>query len=183
GSKAQALGVSGSAIGANSVVTADANNAVALGAGSVADQANTISVGDVGSERRIVNVAAGTSANDAVNLAQMQAGDATTLAATNAFTTNQVGALQTRVDTEFTVQDRRISRIGAMGAAFSGMAMNTAGLAGENRVGVGFGSLSGQQAISVGYQRAFNNNHASVSVGGAFSSSDSSINAGAGFSW
>lgn len=57
-----ALGNGAQAIGANSV---------ALGGGSIANQDNTVSVGAVGLERRIVNVAAGTQANDAVNVAQL----------------------------------------------------------------------------------------------------------------
>jgi hypothetical protein len=245
---------------------------VALGAGSIADQANTVSVGSVGHERRITNVAAAVNGTDAVNLAQAtslastlvvgvkatadtalatastalstannalaesnaqvtalagsggsaamtsgdaaalvaanahaDAGNATTLAsanahadagsaaalqAANAFTTTQVAQLddsfqnfQSQVDQEFARQDKRISRIGAMGAAFAGLAQNTAGLAGENRFGLGMGGLSGQGAVAVGFQHAFDGNKASWSVGGAFSNSESSVNAGVGFSW
>jgi autotransporter adhesin len=50
---------------------ADADNSVALGAGSYTDRANTVSVGDVGSERQIANVAAGTEDTDAVNVGQL----------------------------------------------------------------------------------------------------------------
>ena len=39
--------------------------------GSVADRANTVSVGSTGSERQIVNLAAGTQATDAVNKGQL----------------------------------------------------------------------------------------------------------------
>jgi hypothetical protein len=54
--------------------TADisAINSVALGAGSVASEASTISVGAAGAERRITNVAGGTIATDAVNVSQLQ---------------------------------------------------------------------------------------------------------------
>src|SRR5690606_18112530 len=48
-------------------------NSVALGAGSVADRDNTVSVGDAGDERQITNVAAGTEGTDAVNLHQLNA--------------------------------------------------------------------------------------------------------------
>jgi autotransporter adhesin len=47
--------------------------AVAIGSRSVADVANTVSIGRAGDERRIVNVAAGTNPTDAVNLAQVEA--------------------------------------------------------------------------------------------------------------
>jgi autotransporter adhesin len=50
---------------------ASAPNAVALGAGSVANVANTVSVGAPGAERRITNVAPGISQTDAVNVGQL----------------------------------------------------------------------------------------------------------------
>ena len=64
------------ATGTNSVAiggaaNALANNAVALGSNSVADRANSVSVGAAGNERQITNVAAGTSATDAVNFGQL----------------------------------------------------------------------------------------------------------------
>ena len=54
---------------------------MALGAGSIADQDNTVSVGAAGSERRVTNVAAGTGATDAVNLTQLNAEAAARMAA------------------------------------------------------------------------------------------------------
>ncbi len=59
------------ALGANAFVEKGANGAVALGTGSQASRANTVSVGSAGSERQIVNVAAGTQGTDAVNVAQL----------------------------------------------------------------------------------------------------------------
>jgi trimeric autotransporter adhesin len=50
---------------------ASANNAVALGANSVADRANTVSVGSATAQRQIVNVGAGQQAADAVNVSQL----------------------------------------------------------------------------------------------------------------
>ncbi|WIM82423.1 YadA-like family protein [Gallibacterium anatis] len=61
-------------LGINSKATA--SGSVALGSGSVADQANTISVGSSTNKRRIVNVANGTAANDAVNKSQLDAVEA-----------------------------------------------------------------------------------------------------------
>src|SRR3546814_1801939 len=43
------------------------------------------------------------------------------------------------VDRRFRYQDRRIDKLAAMSGAYAGMAMNTAGLAGANRIGVGVG--------------------------------------------
>ena len=62
--------------------SAMAERSVALGSGSVADQADTVSVGRLGAERRIVNVAAGavvSNSTDAVNGGQLF-GTATQLA-------------------------------------------------------------------------------------------------------
>jgi autotransporter adhesin len=70
-----------------------------------------------------------------------------------------------------------------MGAASSQMALNTAGLAGDNRVGFGAGTYNGQSAASIGYQHMFSDHKASVSIGASFGSGDTSGGVGAGFSW
>src|SRR5690606_36125388 len=59
------------AIGNNTLVAAEATNAVAMGAHSVASEADTVSFGDADNERRLVHVAAGTAATDAVNVSQL----------------------------------------------------------------------------------------------------------------
>ena len=64
----------------------------------------------------------------------------------------------------------------------SAASMNTSGLPGTNRVGIGVGSSNGRKAMAVGYQRLVAPN-ASISLGGAFSGSESSVSMGAGFSW
>lgn len=159
----------------------------------------------LGSVPQIEAIAA---AGDAVTLQSAQdhadAGDAQTLASANTYTDTvavqtlqsantytddrfaawdaQLDSIQRGIDDRFHHQDRRIDRQGAMAGAFAGMAMNTAGLAGRNRVGVGVGVQGGEQALAVGYQRAISN-RASVSLGGAFSSSEKSVMGGAGFSW
>ncbi len=50
---------------------AQGDNSVAIGAGSIATAANTFSVGSVGNERQIVNVAAGKTLTDAANYGQI----------------------------------------------------------------------------------------------------------------
>ncbi|QWP74871.1 YadA-like family protein [Lysobacter sp. K5869] len=81
------------ALGANSTVAAGATNAVAvgesasvsasgavaLGQGAVADRADTVSVGNATQKRQVVNVAAGTQDNDAVNVAQLKASQSGTV--------------------------------------------------------------------------------------------------------
>ena len=122
----------GIAIGANARVSA--YNAVALGAGSVADQANTISVGAPGDERRIVNVASGVAPSDAATYGQL----------TNAITQTQ----------------QQITQVGAVadkGIAMS-MAQSGAGTAtprpGETAFAMGSGYFEGETAIGVGLARA-----------------------------
>ncbi|CAE6882452.1 YadA-like family protein [Paraburkholderia domus] len=66
-----ATGTDAVAIGGNAKATA--TNSVALGANSVADRSNTVSVGASGSERQVVNVAAGSADTDAVNVKQLKA--------------------------------------------------------------------------------------------------------------
>ena len=58
-------------LGHNAKVTDEGG--VALGAGSVADRANAVSVGSTGANRQIINVAAGTEDTDAVNVSQLNA--------------------------------------------------------------------------------------------------------------
>ena len=61
------------ALGHGAVVNVGATNSVALGQNSVATEANTVSVGSVGDERKITNVAKGTNTTDAVNVGQLTA--------------------------------------------------------------------------------------------------------------
>jgi autotransporter adhesin len=65
----------------------------AIGYMAVADRDYAVSVGAAGSERQIIHLADGTQATDAVNLRQLQAGDAQTLAAANAYTDAQVASV------------------------------------------------------------------------------------------
>ena len=58
----------GIALGSGAAVTPNAINSVALGQNSVATEANTVSVGSIGNERRINNVADPINDMDAVNL-------------------------------------------------------------------------------------------------------------------
>ncbi|WP_455776950.1 beta strand repeat-containing protein, partial [Burkholderia stabilis] len=59
------------ALGENATVDIAALDSVALGSGSIADRAQSVSIGSVGNERQITNVAAGTQATDAVNFGQL----------------------------------------------------------------------------------------------------------------
>ncbi|PLQ01971.1 hypothetical protein CYJ10_01285 [Cupriavidus pauculus] len=69
GGVAAASGTTTVAIGANAV--ASATNGVALDAKSACDRAKSVSVGSASLQRQIINVAAGTSSTDAVNVGQL----------------------------------------------------------------------------------------------------------------
>lgn len=138
---------------------------------------------------RIENVLAGEAPTDAVNLTQLNAQRDEAIKAANIYTDERVESisqdmtsLRNDVQSRFQQVDRRIDRMAAMSGAYAGMAMNTAGLDGVHRMGVGVGSQRGQKAIAVGYQHVIGK-RASFSIGGASGGSDRSVNAGAGFSW
>ncbi|MNV23408.1 Adhesin YadA precursor [compost metagenome] len=66
------LMVDGANDGSDNARTSGTSNAVAIGANSVADRENSVSVGAAGNERVITNVAAGTEDTDAVNVGQLK---------------------------------------------------------------------------------------------------------------
>ena len=167
GEGSSATGDKGVAVGAGSDASGD--NSVAIGAGSSADRDNEFSVGSEGNERIVSNVGAGVRPTDAVNVQQMN---------------DRFEAERKYVDDRFHSVDKRFDRMGAMSSAYAGMAINTAGLSGDNRIGAGVGAQNGRTALAVGYQRILGEKkNVSVSLGGAFSGSDKSVSAGAGYSW
>jgi autotransporter adhesin len=102
---------------------------VALGAGSIADQANTVSVGAVGGERRIVNLAPGTisaTSTDAVNGSQLFATNQNV--ATNAA---NIGSLQGQVTTNTSDIAANASNINALQ---TGIASGTVGIVQQDPV-------------------------------------------------
>jgi len=180
------------------------NAAITLGGTDgtvVANVADGVATGDAVNKGQLDATAAGTlgSAN-----AHADAGDAATLASANGYTdtvavqtldaantytdavfaqfNSELDTFRDEVDQRFHEQDRRIDKLAAMSGAYAGMAMNTAGLAGANRIGVGVGGQNGESALAVGYQRAIGN-RASISIGAAFGGGESSVMGGAGFSW
>ena len=78
---------------------ASANNSLALGANSIADSPNTVSFGNGSLKRKLVNIAAGTSANDAAALSQVQTVTAGTNVRLNT-TTNPNGSKNQQVIVE-----------------------------------------------------------------------------------
>ena len=134
GDTATATGQNGIAIGTNATAAA---NSVALGAGSTAAE-GTISVGAVGSERRITNLAAGTANTDAVNVGQLNTGLANL--------SSGIDVLSYRVDD----LDSRISKVGAMSAAISGLMALPYDPDTPTQFQIGAGSYGGEQAVAAG---------------------------------
>jgi autotransporter adhesin len=190
GRLANAAGVSSSAIGDRSnataagataigtQATATGINSVALGAGSIADQDDTVSVGAAGAERRVVNVAAGVSATDAVNVSQLNA-------ALSSFA-GDLSGLSSEIGTLFDLRDRdrRDMRQGvatAIAIAPASMpsapgklaySVNGARFRGENAVGGSFSyrlNSSTPIAVGVGFSYAGNkNNGLRIGLSGEF---------------
>ncbi|MDN7995078.1 YadA-like family protein [Burkholderia orbicola] len=171
GRAAVSTGTGSVAIGTTS--SAGANNAVALGFGSVADRDNTVSVGAGvpnidGNKfaRQIVNVAAGTEDNDAVNVGQMKT------------------ALSTKVDDTYVKIDTSNSTAAAQaGTAALAIGTNTSA-SGSYATAVGNSALaSGNNSTALGFQTS-SAGGAAVAVGNGANASGShgvalGVNAGA----
>ncbi len=139
---------------------------------------------------RVANVADGAAPTDAANVRQVQNGNAQTLSQANAYTESRIQALnldlpgfRREIDDRFANQDKRISRVGAMGTAMAQMTASAAGIRAPNRLAVGTGVQGGHAAFAVGYQRAIGDN-ATFTVGGAISGDgEDSVGAGYGVGW
>jgi autotransporter adhesin len=130
-------------------------------------------------------VAAGTQGTDAVNVNQLTQQTQQALQSANSYTDQNMQAINSSMNDQFKQQSKRIDQTGAMAAASTQMALNTAGLKTDNRVGAGIGGQGTQTALSVGYQRVLNQaGTATLSVGGSVSNGgNASFGVGAGFGW
>ena len=133
---------------------ASADNAVALGSNSVADRANTVSVGAAGKERQITNVAAGKGYTD---------------------------ALRSDMNSSLSIANNHINSVGAMSSAMAMMAGSAAAVADkDNRFAAGTGVYRNKAAIAVGFQKRFGTNMV-ITVGGSTTGEEST--GGAGFAF
>ena len=140
-----------------------ANSSVALGQGSVANEANTVSVGSQGSERRVTNVADPVRGTDAAN---------------KQYADRSVGSVRS----ELKKTDKKL-RGGIAGAtAVANIPQVTK--AGGSMVGLGVGNYKGQSAVAVGFSRASDNNKVIFKVSGAATTQgDYNVGAGVGYQW
>ncbi|WP_174769846.1 YadA-like family protein [Paraburkholderia hayleyella] len=153
GSASIAEGPVDAAIGKRPAVATEAGS-VALGNGSVADQANTVSVGAAGNERRIVHVGDAQQPTDAVNLRQYQQGLAGV--ARHAYAGVAAATALTMIP------DVDLGRTIA--------------------VGVSTANYRGYQAGALGISARVNPN-IKVKVGAGLSASGSSVGGGASYQW
>ena len=135
---------------------ATANNSVALGKGSVANEANTVSVGSQGNERRVTNVADPIRSTDAAN---------------KQYVDRSVGAVDKKL---------RGGIAGATAIANIPQVTKPGGLV----LGLGVGNYRGQSAVAVGYSRASDNNRVIFKMSGAVTTQgDYNVGAGVGYQW
>lgn len=127
----------GTALGQNARVTSGASGSVALGQDSVADEANTVSVGSTGNERRITNVAAGVNASDVATVGQLQELEQS-LQQDFSGVNRKIGRLEQRLD-----------QIGAMASAFSALVPNHRDDS-KTQISLGVGHYSGANAMAAG---------------------------------
>jgi autotransporter adhesin len=125
------------AVGANATVASGATNSVALGQNSVASEANTVSVGSAGNQRRITNIANGINDSDAVNMYQLNS--------TAAAFQSQFDQMDSRMDN----MDDRIDDVGAMSAAFSALVPNPR-VTQNTHFSLGVGAYEGNSAAAAG---------------------------------
>ena len=163
GNNAKAHAERSTAIGHNAEVKAKAAGSVALGEGSVAEEKDTISVGNVGHERRITNV------QDPNNL---------TDAANKRYVDHSVNSVRN----ELKQTDRKLR--GGIAGAVAMANIPTANRAGGTMVGIGVGSFKGQSAVAVGINRASDSNRVHFKMSGsATTSGDYAVGAGMGYQW
>ena len=164
GATVASTAINGSAFGTGANVLAGATNSVALGNGSVANEANTVSVGSVGNERRITNVADGRADHDAANMGQLR-------------------EIQNQSNTALAEIDKtnvRVNRVGALSAAMASLKPYYVDGTEKGQVMAGVGAYHGERALALGYGYAPNDKvflNASVGV----SKSDAMYGMGATF--
>ncbi|MBJ9753630.1 ESPR-type extended signal peptide-containing protein [Burkholderia cepacia] len=149
-----AVATGNTAVAIGTTASAGANNAVALGYGTVADRDNTVSVGAGvpnidGNKftRQIVNVAAGTEDNDAVNVGQMKTALSTKVDDTYVQIDTSNSTVAAKAGTAALAIGTNTSASGSYATAFG----NSALASGNNSTALGFqASSAGGAAVAVG---------------------------------
>jgi len=172
GANSQASGVNSTAIGANAMALAD--NSVAIGANSVATDPNTVSFGNAaaGQYRRLVNIADGIDAHDAVNMSQL-----TTFA-------NEVNQNFDNVCNSINKLGNRLDAVGAMTAAMGQAQLRLSPQENRGEIALGIGGYRGHGAFAMNYGYTSRRGDRGVQAGFALSDrGDVMGGAGCVFGW
>lgn len=173
---ANASGVQSTALGNNASATGA--NSVALGYGSSDDgRSNVVSVGAVGAERQVTNVAAATRNTDAVNLGQMNAGLANTLQAANLYTDQSFANLN--LELQNVNHDARSGVAAAMAVAGLPQAYGV----GRSMVSGAVGFYQGESALAFGASRAFGDGKSVLKGGATYETRNGTVGANIGFGY
>jgi autotransporter adhesin len=141
---------------------------------------------DAGAPIRVHNVAAGTLANDAVNVGQMQSGLAAVLADSRGYTDQQVGLLDDRIDgLSFDLRDARRDAFAGTAGALAVAGIPQTMEPGGSMVGGAVGHYRGQTAFAIGMSSSLGNEGRTVVKAGATIDTHGrgGFNAGAGFAF
>ena len=180
GANASAAGFGASATGAGGLALG--NGATSTGTGSVAIGQNStdggvagvVSVGGVGSERRVTNVAPALNGTDAVNLSQLQA-------ATNSFTTTTTGLQNEINQTNFDLNQVRRRANGGTAGAMAVAGLPQAFEPGKSMIGGAVGYWADQVAFAIGVSSIVGERTV-IKAGGSISQQGvGGFNAGVGF--
>ncbi|RYZ08536.1 MAG: hypothetical protein EOO24_10355 [Comamonadaceae bacterium] len=166
---AVAVGRGSIAIGSGAIV--EGSNSVVIGSKSSDDgRDNVLSVGAIGGERQIINVAEGTRGTDAVNLNQLNRG----VQAANQYTDQRFNQLQGHVD--------QVARNAYAGVA-SAMAVQMPGthVPGKTVLRVGTAYFKGEAALGVSFRRTAEDNGWSLT--GGLGMSRAGVGATVGAEW
>jgi trimeric autotransporter adhesin len=168
GDQTTASGKDSVAIGNGASITETGSNSVALGNGSVADRADTVSVGSEGHERTISNVADGTAPTDAINLRQLNQ----STASANAYTDKMINDVWSNLSEEIDHSNRQANR----GIAAASALINvTPYIPGHVTVNAGVAGYRGESALGVGVSRWSENGRVNLNAGVSAAQGDEAV--------
>ncbi|QOY72982.1 YadA-like family protein [Pseudomonas sp. OST1909] len=183
GRNSAAVGTKSQAVGDNSVAlghgaTASAKNSTALGNNAVADRENAVSVGSVGNERQITNVAAGSSATDAVNFEQLTKSVAGITNSANEYTDRRYSELKHDLNQQDDILSAGIA--GAMAMASLPQPYSP----GASMTAASVGNYRGQSSLAIGVSHiSANGRWVTKLQGSADSQRQVGLAVGVGYQW
>lgn len=159
-----------------------AQQAAALGANSVQyDQGRTsVTFNTTGSAVVLRNVAAGTSATDAVNVGQLQSGLQGAVNQANAYTDTRLSQALTSMN--FNLREVRRDLSAGTSSALAAAGLPQANEPGRSMVAIGGGTYRGQSALAIGASTFLNDGHSIFRIGASIDSQGyGGANAGFGY--